>query len=162
MNVQFEIHGSTANLYQFLSANIAERRHLLSGLPPVYTGFVEQGKFHAKPSVSDSMIPPRIRGEIISAGQQHTVKIRLAHMLKYHLMLLLLFLVPVSGFAAFIAITIDDLQNGFPFSFWGLLVTIVLSVVVSLPFIWMYISTVVMAKSEFRKFCEDVIRASRP
>ncbi|HTF06103.1 MAG TPA: hypothetical protein VK826_18865 [Bacteroidia bacterium] len=162
MEIKIDIRGSLDPLFEFLNKNIGPKTSGYNQPIAPYKGTVTREGFLCTPSASSSSIPPRIKGEIISLGNTHTVTIKLRRMFRYHLMIVFLLLVPCSTIALYTAISIDDYRNGFGFSFSGLLVALPVMLVVMLPFLWIYIVSVFNAKKEMRDFCEEIIRAARP
>ncbi len=163
MEIQFDIHGSSDNLYAYLRSIIGTGGFNLQQhqtLP--FIGTVEPGMFSAKPIESSASIKPRIRGEIISLANRHTVKVRLGHLLKYRLMIIPVLIAPVSALALFIFMAMEDMSSGHEFPFYMLKMTLLTTLIAGLPFLWMYVIAVHNAKSEVRRFCEDLIRAARP
>jgi hypothetical protein len=161
MKTQFTLYGNLDALHGWLHHNIGGVHHGIHRIETPYKGSLFQGGFRCSPVESSSSAPPRIVGEIQSAGKQHTVTIRLRRMFLYHFMLVFIAIVPVSTLGLTTALIAMDLEDGHGFSWASIYMPIPVMLIASLPFLWMWISVTYNAKKEFRIFCERLMRGAR-
>jgi hypothetical protein len=161
MKFQFTIYGSLDPLYGFLHNNISGPHLGARVIETQYKGNLYNGGFKCTPKESSSSAPPRITGEIHSAGNLHTVTVRLRRMFLYHFMLAVIAIVPVSTIALSIAIAVTDMNEGRDFDWAMFYMPIPMMLIASLPFLWMWIAVTCNAKKEMRMFCEQLVRGAR-